>query len=137
MNCWVKRLTETKKTIGIALNHEDKSSRNKYRGDPHQVEFMTDASNVRIFCHCQAGILQRMCKHKMALIKGDAKMLFDVKQAALLTEIHSWPQFAKLRPRLDEYEKQLNEVESEKNVLAKKESRIKADFAHGLSFGFK
>jgi hypothetical protein len=109
---------------------------NSSSGDPYEVEFLADAASVRVFCHCQAGTLQMMCKHKLALIKGDAKMLYDAKQATLLDQVQSWPQFAKLRPRLDEYQKQLNEIEVAKGELAKKEKAIKAQFAHGLCFGF-
>ncbi len=105
--------------------------------EPYNVEFMTDGGSLRVFCHCQAGVLQRMCKHKLALIQGDTKMLFDPNQAALLSEIHLWPEFGNLKAHLQEYEKQLSEIESAQNILAKKEKAIKAEFARGLSHGFK
>ena len=78
-----------------------------------------------------------MCKHKLAFIQGDANMLFDSKQAPLLSEIHSWPEFGNLKARVTEYEKHLAEIETAQSVLAKKEKAIKAEFAHGLSHGFK
>ena len=106
-------------------------------GDSYKVEFMAEGATVRVFCHCQAGVLQRMCKHKLALLKGDTKMLFDPKQAPLLYEILSWPQFANLKSRLDEYEKKLKEVEVAKTDLAKRETAIKVEFARGVTFGFK
>ena len=106
-------------------------------GEPYNVEFMTDGGSLRVFCHCQAGVLQRMCKHKLAFIQGDTKMLFDSNQASLLSEIHSWPEFGNLKAHVSEYKKMLLEIEAAQGVLAKREKSIKAEFAHGLSHGFK
>lgn len=78
-----------------------------------------------------------MCKHKLAFIQGDMEMLFDSKQASLLSEIHSLPEFGILKAHISEYEKKLLEIEVAQSVLAKKEKAIKAEFAHGLSHGFK
>jgi hypothetical protein len=106
-------------------------------GEPYKVEFIADGSSLRVFCHCQAGVLQQMCKHKLALIKGDTNMLFDPKHAALLSEVHAWSQFGELKVRTAEYEKKLKEIESAKEVFAKKEKSIKQEFARGLTRGFK
>lgn len=106
-------------------------------GEPYNVEFMTDGGSLRVFCHCQAGVLQRMCKHKLAFIQGDTKMLFDSNQASLLSEIHSWPEFGNLKTHTAEYERQLAEIETAQSALARKEKAIKAEFAHGLTHGFK
>jgi len=78
-----------------------------------------------------------MCKHKLAFIQGDTVMLFDSKQTPLLSEIHSWPEFGSLKAHVSEYEKKLLEIEAAQGVLTKKEKAIKAEFAHGLSHGFK
>ena len=106
-------------------------------GEPYSVEFMTDDGSLRVFCHCQAGVLQHMCKHKLAFIQGDMEMLFDSNQASLLTEIHSWPEFGNLKAHISEYEKKLQEIEAAQGLLAKKEKAIKIEFARGLSHGFK
>jgi hypothetical protein len=106
-------------------------------GEPYNVEFLTDGGSLRVFCHCQAGVLQRMCKHKLAFIQGDTNVLFDSKQSSLLSEIHSWSEFGNLKAHIMEYEKQLTEIETAQSALTKKEKAIKAEFAHGLSHGFK
>lgn len=106
-------------------------------GEAYNVEFLTDTGSLRVFCYCQAGVLQRMCKHKLAFIQGDSSMLFDSNQTPLLSEIHSWPEFSNLKAHVSEYEKVLLEIEVAQGVLAKKEKAIKAEFAHGLSHGFK
>jgi len=78
-----------------------------------------------------------VCKHKLALLKGDVAMLFDPQQSPLLSEVHSLPQYGSLKNHIAEYETKLKELEVAKEVLAKKEKSIKSDFARGLAFGFK
>ena len=106
-------------------------------GEPYKVEFSTGDSTLRIFCHCQAGVLHRMCKHKQAFIDGSAEMLFDPGQAALLSEIRSWPQFKDLQKHIQLFGEQLAEIEKAKGELDKKEKQIKTAFGKGLSFGFE
>ena len=104
-------------------------------GDPYEVEFAIGGEHVRVLCRCQAGVLQQMCKHKLALITGDAKMLFDATQASMLAEIQSWPQFDGLRNRMERYVRELGEIELEKAELAKRERGIKAQIGKDLAHG--
>ena len=129
--------TEPEKTSGSVLTMKVTLLAKSSSGEPYNVEFLTDAGSLRVFCHCQAGVLQRMCKHKLAFIQGDIKMLFDSEQASLLSEVCSWPEFGNLKAHVSEYEKKLLEIEAAQSVLAKKEKVIKAEFAHGLTHGFK
>jgi hypothetical protein len=78
-----------------------------------------------------------MCKHKLALIKGDTGMLYDPKQTAALSEIREWPQFGELLARMDDYERDLNRITTTKTELVKQEKETKARFAYGLTHGFK
>ena len=105
-------------------------------GESYKVEFSAAGTSMRVICHCQAGILQQMCKHKLALLKGDVSMLFDPTQASLLTEIHAWPQFGNLRSKIEEFEKKLKAIDLAKANLAKEEKTAKAEFARGLARGF-
>lgn len=106
-------------------------------GEPYKVEFSTEDNSLRIFCHCQAGVLHRMCKHKRAFIEGDAQMLFDPAQAALLSEIRSWPQFQDVQKHLKACLNELAEIEKAQRELDIREKQIKADLGEGLSFGFR
>jgi hypothetical protein len=106
-------------------------------GGSYNVEFHASEGTIRVLCHCQAGVQQWMCKHKLALIKGDNAMLFDPKQASLLSEVHSWPEFDDLKSRAADYEKKLREIETAKSELAAREKELKHRFAHGLTHGFK
>jgi hypothetical protein len=104
-------------------------------GEPYDVEFTVDGELVRVFCHCQAGVLQQMCKHKLALITGDTKMLFDPTQASLLAEIRAWPQFARLQSRITRYVRELGEIEAAKAEIAKREKTTKAQMGKDLLHG--
>ena len=104
-------------------------------GESYRVEFAVNGDCVRVFCHCKAGETQHMCKHKLALIAGETKMLFDAKQAALLAEVRAWPQFAILTARVKKYVVQMNEIESAKDELAKRDKAVKTQMVHDLSFG--
>ena len=104
-------------------------------GESYQVEFSVDGECIRVFCHCQAGVLQQMCKHKLALIGGDVKMLFDPRHASLLAEIRAWPQFQHLHTRITRYQRELGEIELAKGELAKKEKAIKTQIGRELTHG--
>jgi hypothetical protein len=104
-------------------------------GDSYSVEFVTDGQCVRVFCHCQAGVMQQMCKHKLALITGDTKMLFDAGQAPLLAEIRAWPQFAQLEARVTRYARELGEIEVAKAEFTKRERAAKIQMGRDLTHG--
>ncbi|MFO1489010.1 MAG: hypothetical protein U1F65_11085 [Verrucomicrobiota bacterium] len=106
-------------------------------GEPYKVEFSSNGSELRVFCHCPAGVLHRMCKHKQALIDGDVSMLFDPTSSEQLLQVRSSPEFKVLMKSLEVYFQQLKEVEKAKSELEKREKEIKAAVGRGLSFGFK
>jgi hypothetical protein len=106
-------------------------------GEPYKVEFSATDSGLRMFCHCQAGVLHRMCKHKQAFIDGKIEMLFDPTQAVVLSEIRSWPQFNDLKKLVAVFSEQLAAIEKSKRELDAQEKAIKAELGKGLSFGFE
>lgn len=119
-----KRRQESRMTFGFGGGHSSASmlvtdpptritvlARSSSRKSPYKVEFLADGPSVRVYCHCQAGARQWMCKHKLALILGDSNMLFDLKQADLLSRIQSWPQYSDLKKRTDEFQNKLKEIQ--------------------------
>jgi len=66
-----------------------------------------------------------MCKHKQALIDGNVEMLFDPNQAALLSEIRSWPQFKNLQKHFETFSKQLTEIEKTNANWTKRKNKSK------------
>ena len=104
-------------------------------GGNYPVEFSDDGQTLRVFCHCQAGQLQQMCKHKTGLLSGDQNLLSDLAEADLLSQVLSSPAYPVLKKRLDEYMKALADIEREMGKLKGREKQIKADFAYELTFG--
>jgi uncharacterized Zn finger protein len=104
-------------------------------GGSYPVEVSDESGVFRMFCHCQAGMTQQMCKHKVALLKGDARMLYDPAQKPLLDQMLSSPEYPTIKQRLTQYELQLTEIEREIAKVKEKEKAIKHDFAYELTHG--
>lgn len=104
-------------------------------GAPYEVNFLAEGKYLLVFCHCQAGSRQWVCKHKLALILGNADMLYDPSQVSLLKEIQTLPQFASLKTRVKRYNSELLEIEAAKEQVLKMEKRIKARMGKDLTLG--
>jgi len=103
----------------------------------YPVEFSDESGVLRVYCHCEAGTFQQMCKHKLALLKGDRTMLYDPTQDRLLNDVLESPAYFALKPRLDEYEKQLVGIEREIAKLGEHKKTLKTDFAYELTHGHR
>lgn len=78
----------------------------------HRVTFMPDGPSLRVECSCQRHFQQIwICRHKLALIKGDEVMLFEPNQLAQLAQVRLLPQYKDLLNRTLEFERKLNELE--------------------------
>lgn len=106
-------------------------------GGSYKVEFTDDTGILRVFCYCQAGQLQQMCKHKLALLKGDVKMLYDPAEEKALHQVLASPTYPALKKRLDVYENEIAEVERGLARLKQQEKRLKSDFAYELTHGMR
>ena len=81
--------------------------------------------------------MQMVCKHKLALIKLDPKMLADPSQVSELQAIAEWPSYPALKTSIEEFEKDLAEIEREKSIVTQREKKRKASLAYELTFGRK
>jgi len=109
------------------MNHIILVKRNA--GGSYRVEFIKEKDRLRVRCNCSAGSIGQICRHKRAMIQGNAKMLHKATQEKLLEEILAWPEMQVLAARAKEYEKELAAVELKINELAKEEQVIKHRFA--------
>lgn len=106
-------------------------------GGSYPVEFSDETGALRVFCHCQAGQMQQMCKHKLALLRGDKKMLYDPSQGEMLDRILASATYLPVKARLGEYELALAAIEREMAGLKVRERNLKAEFAYELAQGHK
>lgn len=98
-------------------------------GGAYRVEFLKDPGRVRVRCNCTAGSIGQICRHKRALIVGNASALYEPKQAQLLQEILAWPEMRRLTEHAKRYEKELAEIETRKNAILKEEQVVKQRYA--------
>lgn len=105
-------------------------------GEPYRVDVDADQTGIRMFCHCPAGSLTQVCKHKLALAKGDATMLADGDQGAALSVMQGWTQYPALIGRIATYEKELSRLEKQKSEIQREEKALKAqlsrEFVRGI-----
>lgn len=104
-------------------------------GEPYRVNVDDDESGIRIFCHCPAGSLTQLCKHKVAIAKGDLTMLADPAQADTLKEMQSSLHYPALKARAEGYVVAISFLEQQKSEIQKEEKALKAQFARELLRG--
>lgn len=54
--------------------------------EPYQVVFTCVENKLTITCNCKAGIFNKLCKHKLALLRGDTGMLHNTDSESALRE---------------------------------------------------
>jgi hypothetical protein len=106
-------------------------------GGSYAIDFLDDGGVLRVFCHCPAGELQQMCKHKLALLKGETKLLYQPSDETVLKQILSSRAYPALKERLDAYEAELMIVEREMAKLKDREKKLKTGLAYELTHGRK
>jgi len=109
------------------MNHVILVKRNA--GGSYNVEFIKEKGRLRVRCNCAAGSVGQICRHKRALIAGNARTLFQPGQAKLLNEILAWPEMRILAARAQNYEQELSELELKMSDLQKQQQLIKHRFA--------
>lgn len=114
-------------------------------GEPYDVHFTIKGDLLKVFCECQAGIFGQICKHKIELLKGNSKMLYNLDQSAQLEEIAERVNKSSFYDHLAEYEENLSEIDKEfkpvitkiKKEMSEKKKNTRDGFAKLLKDGFK
>ena len=82
----------------------------------YEVAFNNRDGIISIKCDCPAGELTKLCRHKLALIRGDAAMLYDNSQISEFATIKEWiiaSSFTQLILEHDRIEKAFQEKQRE------------------------
>lgn len=82
----------------------------------YEVAFNNREGIISIKCDCRAGELTKLCRHKLALIRGDAAILYDNSQNSEFITIKEWistSPFAQLISDYNSIEKALQEKQRE------------------------
>ena len=59
-------------------------------GGTYQVTFALEGQKLSAHCTCKAGIMGALCKHRIALLAGDATMLANKDQVADMQKVAEW-----------------------------------------------
>lgn len=60
------------------------------RDEPYAVAISSTESGLSIFCDCPAGEWGKYCKHKMAIVLADERILYDGEQNNNFNKITRW-----------------------------------------------
>lgn len=60
------------------------------RPEPYTVAVSRNKQGVSLSCDCPAGIWGKLCKHKLAVVKGDQDILYDSQDIVTLNQIGAW-----------------------------------------------
>ncbi|MEA3641060.1 MAG: hypothetical protein VBE63_14110 [Lamprobacter sp.] len=60
------------------------------RDEPYAVAVSSAESGLAIFCDCPAGEWGKYCKHKMAIVLADERILYDEEQRDNFSRVTKW-----------------------------------------------
>jgi len=101
-------------------------------GVGYEVVFKNTNGIINIKCNCRAGELTKLCKHKLALIRGDLSILMDGNEDYNIIIIKDWIEkspFYQLIIEHDLAEKALAEKQKE---LKKIKDRLEVAMRKGI-----
>lgn len=110
----------------------------KSSSDPnviYQVTFTYYNDKISVDCSCTAGLNDRNCKHKTALILNDPSMCVDDSDIKRLNRIHEQPEIKLLTNHYHKFLADLEEIEKEQKLIRNKVDRIKRSYAISLRDG--
>ena len=77
----------------------------------YKVEFQFDVNQLTVYCDCPAGVLGKLCKHKLGFLRGDKDFLRNQEQQDIL-DVQEWIKQSDYPQLLRELE--ISELELEK-----------------------
>jgi uncharacterized Zn finger protein len=103
------------------------------RKEAYTVVVSLTETGLSISCNCPAGEWGKYCKHKIAIILGDNKILYNDEQIEGLNKAGSWISKSNYPPLLT----QLQEYEIELETVKKKVTSFKEELANFMKKGLK
>jgi hypothetical protein len=82
----------------------------------YKVAFTNREGIISVKCDCPAGELTKLCRHKLALIRGDESILYDKNQQSDFLTMNDWikaSSFYKLVVDYDAIEKEFQKKQRE------------------------
>ena len=95
--------------------------------EPYRVTFIKDKNNLNAFCTCPAGENGQYCKHRFAILAGDAKAITSKNKDQVAT-VRGWLPGTDLESALIE----LAEAEHEYDTAKKRLTIVKKRIAQAM-----
>lgn len=102
------------------------------RDEPYVVTVSSTETGLSILCDCPAGEWGKYCKHKVAIVLADEKILYDEEQTDNFNKISKWiseSSYPNLVTELRESEKSL---EAAKRAVKNQKEKIARSMKEGL-----
>jgi hypothetical protein len=91
--------------------------------EPYRVTFIKDKNNLNAFCTCPAGENGQYCKHRFAILAGDAKAITS-KNIDQVATVRGWLPGTDLESALIEFGEAEHEYDTAKKRLTIAKKRI-------------
>lgn len=96
-------------------------------GGNYRVDFSEKEGHLRMFCNCDAGINQMLCKHKTSLLKGSTELLESEKDIETFKRIMASPGWPELQFVMSQYENALKALDKEIEAVKKRQKALKKE----------
>jgi uncharacterized Zn finger protein len=57
--------------------------------DAYEVSFLHQEDSIYVACTCKAGAFSQLCRHKLAVLRGDPEALVDPEQREMLRQVET------------------------------------------------
>lgn len=91
--------------------------------EPYRVTFIKDKNNLNAFCTCPAGEFGQYCKHRFAILAGEAKAITS-RNKDQVAEVRSWLPGTDLEIALIELAETEHEYDAAKERLTIAKKRV-------------
>jgi uncharacterized Zn finger protein len=95
--------------------------------EPYKVTFEKDGSNLSAYCTCPAGQNAQYCKHRFAILEGNADAVVS-ENVADVKKVVGWLQGTDVERALQEVALAEKELARAKNKLSEVKKRLAAAF---------
>ena len=98
----------------------------------YEVAFKNREGIISIKCDCPAGELTKLCRHKLALIRGDAAILYDNSQNSEFITIKEWIRASPFAQLILDHDSIENEIQKKQRELKKIKEVIEVAMRKGV-----
>lgn len=101
-------------------------------GVSYEVVFKNIDGIITIKCNCRAGELTKLCKHKLALIRGDSSILMDGDEDYNFRNVKEWIKNSALFQLIIEHDLAEKALAEKQKELKKIKDKLELSMRRGI-----